>query len=304
MTADTNKQKTIPAWGTGGSPPETTWHDVRPAEGGLRLHLRHWPGTGRPFVLLHGLASNARTWDGVAAHLAAAGHAVVAVDQRGHGLSDKPDSGYDFAAIAGDLASLIDGLGLDRPIIAGQSWGGNVVLTFAARYPERAAGIVLVDGGYIDLQMRPGATWEQVAEQLRPPALAGLPRRDLHARIRAMHPDWSEAGIEATLGNFETLEDGTIRPWLTLERHMQILRAMWEQRPAALFAAIHIPSLIAVAEDWNNPEWMAVKRLQVDAAAAGLANTTVTWFPDTAHDIHVHRPAELAQLMLDWSADL
>jgi pimeloyl-ACP methyl ester carboxylesterase len=81
---------------------------------GLNLHVQEWlPETFEvsktskvfsPFVLLHGLSSNCRTWEFVAARLTAAGHYVVAVDQRGHGLSDKPSTGYDFATITADLA--------------------------------------------------------------------------------------------------------------------------------------------------------------------------------------------------------
>ena len=68
--------------------------------------------TGVPFLLVHGLASNARTWDGVAARLVTYGHPVVSVDLRGHGRSSKPDGPYDVATVADDLAALIDALGL------------------------------------------------------------------------------------------------------------------------------------------------------------------------------------------------
>jgi pimeloyl-ACP methyl ester carboxylesterase len=280
------------------------WIDIRPGAGGLHLHVRRWSGERQPFVLLHGLASNAQTWTAVARHLHAAGHTVAAVDQRGHGRSDKADEGYDFATISEDLALLLDVAGLGKPIIAGQSWGGNVVLDFAARYPARAAGLVLVDGGYIDLQSRPNAEWDEVAVQLRPPPLAGMPRTQLKARIQAGHPDWSDEGLEATLGNFETLPDGTVRPWLALENHMRILRAMWEQRPAPIYPLVTMPVLLAVAEDDTNPEWMALKRRQVAMAMDGLPNATLRWFPGAAHDIHVHQPAELAALMLEWSAQI
>ena len=85
----------------------------------------------RAFVLVHGLASNARLWDGVGSCLAELGHASVAVDQRGHGSSSKPDHGYDFETVTDDLAAVIE-QALGRPaVLAGQSWGGNVVVEFA-----------------------------------------------------------------------------------------------------------------------------------------------------------------------------
>ncbi|MGW7595799.1 alpha/beta hydrolase, partial [Streptomyces rubiginosohelvolus] len=60
-----------------------------PVTDDVKLHFRHRPGTASlPFLLVHGMASSARLWDEVADHLAAAGHAVYAVDLRGHGDSD------------------------------------------------------------------------------------------------------------------------------------------------------------------------------------------------------------------------
>jgi pimeloyl-ACP methyl ester carboxylesterase len=231
--------------------------------------------------------------------LAAARHHVVAVDQRGHGLSDKPDDGYEFATICADLARLLHVMGLKRPILVGQSWGGNLVLEFGARYPGLASGLGLVDGGFIDLQARPDATWERVSADLRPPNLLGTPREVLKTKIREAHPDWSEAGIEAMLANFETLPDGTLRPWLSLPRHMAILRAMWEQRPADLAGRVTEPALICVAREPKAPRWPALKATQVAALQAGLPRCTVHWFQGTDHDIHLHRPDDLADLFLE-----
>jgi pimeloyl-ACP methyl ester carboxylesterase len=99
----------------------------RIAAGEIKLSVREWPGEGREFLLVHGLASNACTWERVGRNLSARGHRAVAIDQRGHGLSDKPDNGYGFDEVTSDLCAAIDSLGMQRPVIAGQSWGGNVV---------------------------------------------------------------------------------------------------------------------------------------------------------------------------------
>ena len=110
---------------------------------GVELAVDAWSpasAEGPPFVLVHGLASNARLWDGVAAALVASGHHAYTVDLRGHGRSSKPDGPYDVPTVAADLASLIATLGLDRPVVAGQSWGGNVVLELAARHPDAVGG--------------------------------------------------------------------------------------------------------------------------------------------------------------------
>ena len=272
--------------------------EIESAPTRLKLNVYDWPGSGQAFVLVHGLASNGRTWTAVAEQLNNAGHRVVAVDLRGHGLSDKLDDGYDFGTISHDLLALLDTLALEQPLLAGQSWGGNVMLAFAALYPGRAAGFAFVDGGTLDLQSRTRGTWEEVAEDLRPPALAGKQLTWMRERMQQAHPDWSQAGIEHTLANFELLPDGAIRPWLTLDRHMMILRALWEQRPSELFSSVREPVLICMAGG-GSAEWVALKRSQVAKAAQRIPKNQVVWFEDADHDIHVHRPQQLAAHFLD-----
>ena len=153
-------------------------------------------GSTRPFVLVHGLASNARTWDGVALRLATAGHLVIAVDQRGHGRSDEPDTGYTTDTCADDVAALIAVLGLvgsRTPIVVGQSWGGNVVLSLAVRHPGIAAAVACVDGGWIRLGER-FATFEDCWARLAPPRLDGTTYARLATRLRAEHQQWPPEG--------------------------------------------------------------------------------------------------------------
>src|SRR5438552_3798549 len=95
-----------------------------------------------PFLLVHGLASNARTWDGVAGRLYEHGHPVTSVDLRGHGMSAKPDDGYDFATLANDLLAVLDDLRWANAVVAGQSTGGNLAIELASRAPTRVARAV------------------------------------------------------------------------------------------------------------------------------------------------------------------
>jgi pimeloyl-ACP methyl ester carboxylesterase len=266
--------------------------------GNLELSVREWPGDGQPFLLVHGLASNAKTWDGVARRLNDAGHRVVAVDQRGHGLSDKPETGYGFEDVASDLQGLVSVLELNRPFLAGQSWGGNVAVHFAARYPGLAAGLILVDGGFIDLSQRPGATWEETSQRLTPPNLLGTPRSRMLERFRSYHPGWSDEQIEMQMGNYETLEDGTIRPWLTLERHLAILRALWDDPPSPLYERIQAPVLVALA-DTQDEARRRDRDEHVAAAVEKLNRAEVRRFENAPHDIHVDQPRELAAWMLE-----
>jgi len=143
--------------------------------------------------------------------------------------------------------------------------------------------------------------WEQSAVELRPPNLTGTPCSQIADRIRQMNPGWLDEGIESTLGNFEILPDLTVRPWLTLERHMMILRAMFEQDPLALYPRVEEPVLICAADDGNDR--MPFKRSHVKAAEDNLNNAEVIWFPDCVHDIHVDQPEKLATAILAFSGE-
>ena len=266
---------------------------------GLRLAYRDYAGEGRPVVLLHGVASNARIWSPVAPLLTPR-FRVLAVDQRGHGQSDKPSSGYDFPSVVGDVRELIEALGLERPLVAGHSWGGNVALELAARHPERVAGLVLVDGGFMEISARPGMTWERAERELAPPDLTHLTPAQLieGAKQWELGAIWSEAVEAALLGNFEVTEAGTVRAYLSRANHMQVVRALWEQRPSELYRDVRCPVLFVLAEregEGRAREWNEMKRVAVERAQERLADCQVLWLKQTIHDIPLHRPGELAQ---------
>ncbi|MCC7367616.1 MAG: alpha/beta hydrolase [Chloroflexi bacterium] len=268
---------------------------------GITLRVREWAAAGSPIVLVHGLASNSRIWDAVVPHLTPHHH-VVALDQRGHGLSDRPTDGYAFARVVGDLHGVIGALGLQRPTLVGHSWGGNVVLQYAATHPQAVQGLVLVDGGFIELSAFPGRDWETVSVEMAPPDLTHFTLDELLERARTSRDYWNPAG-EATLRtSFEVRPDGRIQPRLRREDHLEILRALWEQRPSTLYPRVTAPTLLVPArrsDATGRAAEMAPLRTQlVERAATTLPNGRLQWFEETVHDIPLQRPAELAQAIL------
>src|SRR5216683_677805 len=192
---------------------------------GLNVEVRSADAGAAPFVLVHVLASNLRLWDGVAERLHAAGHTVVAIDQRGHGRSDAPEAGYDLDTAIADLLALIGALELERPVLVGQSWGGTVVLELAWRRPDAVRGIACVDGGVVDLaQSYP--VWEDCLAKLTPPALDHLTLAELESRIRKGVPHFPDRAIAAYLHCFRTRADGTVEARLARSRHLTILRSL------------------------------------------------------------------------------
>jgi len=266
--------------------------DMVTVAGGVRLRVRRWPGRARrPFLLVHGLASNARLWDLVAARLAAAGHPGVAVDLRGHGESDVPPDGYDTATAAADLSGLV----ADGAIVVGQSWGGNVAVALAAGGAP-VAGLALVDGGWIDLRAD-FASWEACLERLTPPPLDGLRVAELRAGLRRAHPDWSAEAVEATLANVRVDADGRVSRRLPLAHHLSILRSMWDDPPWPRYPAVRVPALLLPAVP-ADPAGAARVRARVARAAAALPRATVLEYVGADHDLHAQHPDKVAADLL------
>jgi len=264
---------------------------------GVRLHARDWSGSGQAVVLLHGLASNARIWDGVASRLAGAGLRVVALDQRGHGASEQPGSGYDFATLGRDLSAALAALGIERPVLAGHSWGANVALQFAADRPGALAGLALVDGALLGVAEWAGPTLDEARRRLAPPRFA-VPLTDWLARAGRFDAggsggqpwvrDYLRAGVDVD-------DQGVARSRFQFDNHMQVVDALYGQRPPDLYPLVDCPVLLCPAADPAADAAHAQAKRGAAVRASGLLpSATLTWFEDTMHDIPLQRPAELA----------
>jgi pimeloyl-ACP methyl ester carboxylesterase len=282
---------------------------------GLRFHLRDWgggrpDGGGRPVILVHGLASNAKIWDWVAP-LVAESHRVVALDQRSHGLSQPPSGdggGFGFDSVCADLQGVVAELNFEKPIIVGHSWGASVALEYAARYPDAIGGAVLVDGGFLTLGKR--MTWLEAEQRLAPPKLAGTPLEAFRERAKEfVGAMYSEALFDIILGNFEVLPDHIIRPRLAFEDHMRIVRALWEQDAEQLYPQVHCPTLFLPCIPPEPHDEMAVNFLYFKHEGAALAErllpgAKVEWLPDSIHDVPLQRPEVVAMKIVEFVRSL
>lgn len=114
---------------------------TRGAEVDLAFRMR---GSGPVVVMLHGTSASHAVWEPIAGALAAEA-TTVAVDQRGHGRSDKPADGYAAPDFADDVVTVLDAIGVDTAVVVGHSLGARNAWVAAARHPDRVAGIVCVD---------------------------------------------------------------------------------------------------------------------------------------------------------------
>ncbi|MGH9173929.1 MAG: alpha/beta fold hydrolase [Vicinamibacterales bacterium] len=117
----------------------------------IRLYYEE-RGTGAPILLSHGTGSDADTWGSAFEELARLGR-IIAYDRRGFTRSERPEPYLRTtpAEHAGDAAALLDGLGATPAIVIGRSYGGDMALNLALRYPRHVRALVLLEGGDVFL---------------------------------------------------------------------------------------------------------------------------------------------------------
>jgi len=112
---------------------------------GLRVHYLDHGGSGPLMVLLPGLSANAHFFDAIAADGLSAAARVIALDLRGRGETERPTTGFGLEEHARDVLGVLDGLGLDRPVLGGHSYGAALTYYLAINHPDRFDRYVVFD---------------------------------------------------------------------------------------------------------------------------------------------------------------
>ncbi len=265
--------------------------------GPVRLAVRRFGGSGPHLVLLHGLASTQHIWDLVTPSLEKR-FRMTTFDARGHGESAKPSSGYSFDEICRDLAAVLRAVGAKAPILVGHSWGANVAIDYAARYPGDVGGVVSVDGGMGSISEI--MDWRAAREVLAPPKLAGMRIDDLlaYGRDGPLAHVWSPKVEEIMRSLFEINGKGRGRPRLARANHFRILRAMFDQKPKELLARLDVPVLMYCARPRahvmdEEGDFYTMKRGSVRKIRDANPSVKIEWIT-SIHDIPLDRPRELA----------
>ncbi|MBN2360643.1 MAG: alpha/beta fold hydrolase, partial [Deltaproteobacteria bacterium] len=123
---------------------------------GVDYHYLLYPGPGPNVLLLHGFASSTYTWERVAPRLNQLGYAIVALDMKGFGWSDKPrQARYDALALLHEVHRFADELGWRQYALVGHSLGGAIAILSALERPERIERLVLIDAAAPRTEQRP-----------------------------------------------------------------------------------------------------------------------------------------------------
>ena len=136
---------------------------IRVKGDGITIQAAEWPGEGLPVLAVHGLTANCRSFD-LTARVLAPANRFIALDLRGRGLSDKPETGYSIDRHCRDIEAVCADLGLGSVALMGHSLGAYICLALAARRPELVDRLILLDGG-ADL---PPEQWVKISAGIKP----------------------------------------------------------------------------------------------------------------------------------------
>ena len=141
MEAGTGPAEQTSASGASQDAPLHAAKHVDLADGTRLAYVEQGDTNGVPVILLHGYTDSWRSYERVLPHLPQSLR-VLAVTQRGHGDSGKPDGEYESRVFARDVANFMDTLGIERAVIVGHSMGSTVAQRFAVEYPQRVRALV------------------------------------------------------------------------------------------------------------------------------------------------------------------
>ena len=252
---------------------------------GLRLHYREWGDPAAPDVLLvHGWTGLSMAWSDVAEALQDTYH-VVAPDNRGHGESDKPATGYMLRDFVDDLHQLIQNLCLKRPAYVGHSWGGNIGTFMAAEHPEDISRAFLEDPVY----------WRMVYAFVTalPQGLARHNRPEAEIRAEGLERGLTPEEIDQDVYRHHHFSPDALTRLLTDNRD-------WAFRCEDYMRRIQVPTLVLVA-DINAGGYMSSQEVEYYRTIASPQVSFRPW-EGVGHMMHGSRPEQFNRELKEFLA--
>jgi pimeloyl-ACP methyl ester carboxylesterase len=243
---------------------------------------------GVPVLLVHGFASNHETW--VTLEPALRAHRrTISVDLPGFGASERLEGDYSPAAIAQDLAAVLDHAGVERADIVAHSWGSSVTLAFALAFPQRVRRLVLIGAWIYDEQIPPFFRWARapgIGEML----FTGFYRERPEDRFPMAFEDPSIVSQELVEAVERSLErPGTARAALAAARGQCFLQQ--ESR----YRTVRQPTLLV----WGASDRVARLRFG-ERLATDLPNARLEVIPRVGHFPMLENPSRTRTLVTEF----
>ena len=276
--------------------------EVAPGE---RIHFLDWGQPGLPAVLLiHGLSNTAWSWAPVARRLRTVRH-VVAMDLRGHGLSDAPTEDYDPDGFTADVIGVAEGSGLlasteDRVVLAGHGFGAIVAAWAAEALGDRCAGLVLVDGGWESIEAVSGMDVDEFLRNLdEPPEVLRSMTAFLADRAGFDPATWDADQERAARATVVETHAGRVVPATRPHARDATVLAMFDYEPVAVLSRVVAPIVALRADDDGaGSRTQALATAGVARVAAGRDPIRVEAFERDGHNLMRYRPDAVTAAIL------
>lgn len=233
-------------------------------------------------VFLHGLMGFASNWKSIARHFESE-FEILLYDQRGHGKSFQPSSGYGTVDYAQDLFNILDALGWGKATVVGHSMGGRVAVEAAALHPERIEKLVIADIGPVsDIQ-----SMVSIEEKLNSVPVPFENRQEARTFFDTVFLQRfnNETVKQFFYANLEEKADGTLS-WKFSK--MGVLETLWKARTLQQwnqFDALKMPTLLLRGEHSQDlPEDIYEEILERNPLILGKV------IPNAGHWIHADNP--------------
>jgi pimeloyl-ACP methyl ester carboxylesterase len=270
------------------------------AVNGVRLHVTDWGGEGAPVLFAHPTGFLGAVWRPVIDRMRAREFAgrVLTFDQRGHGLSSKPDRGYEWAHFVDDIRKLIRVLDLRDVLGVGHSAGATTLACASARDPGRARGLILIDPILFDPAasslIRGGDS--PMAAKTRTRRLIWGSRDELFRSFRQRPPydSWTDEALRTYVeeGTFER-PDGEFELYCPGRIEAQIYQNANGLDGFSCLSALRIPALIVRGERSDSFD-----EARADHALACLQSGRLLTVPNATHYVPMEQPGLIADLVL------
>lgn len=218
--------------------------------GDLRIRIHHLGGTGPPLLAVHATGFHGRVWEPFVPALRKH-FSVVTFDNRGHGDSDKPETGYSWATFGQDALAVIDHLSLDRPVGIGHSAGAAALVLAETSRPGTFSRLVLMDPTALPTELRrlvrSAETPNPMSEQARRRRAIWDSTDEMIERLRTGTPlaGWREDFLRAyVVYGTQPRDDGTIELKCPPEIEAQVYAQMPESDTWERIAQLEPPTLV------------------------------------------------------------
>ena len=246
-------------------------------------------GSGSPMIVMHGLFGSSRNWHSQLRRFAD-NYEVFAIDLRNHGQSFHADE-MSYAAMADDVARLLERLGLSECRVLGHSMGGKVAMTLAIQYPGLVSRMVVAD-------IAPLAYYHHYDDLIEPILALELDSFESRTQVdHALRPHIPEDQLRAFLLQNLVRESEAWSwrvNWRVIQRDMDALTG-FDELPQDWLGELPTLFIRGAGSDYIDDSG-------IEIIERHFANSNIATIADAGHWLHAEKPEEFSQLVLDFLA--